>query len=435
MAKKPQVVETGRATGLRYGRGRYDSRFDAPHRGGGHRPPRDLPKGVVAGACLVLVLIAFFVVWYAAFRSIAVTVNGEPVQMRAGTTLSELLEGHDYFGVAPGRLLSVNGNVIDDKGGARCHVVCNDSEIPSDQFSSTEMSDGDVLSVENGADDTEDSVEQVVDVPPSVQMEPGGAIQYVSQWGEGGKQKVRVGKVSGESVAGEMVSEKKDLIISSVNPSPSDGKYCALTFDDGPSDYTPQILQILKDKGVKATFFCLGNEASKYPDKVKDLVDAGMEVASHTNAHQNLPNLDRDSLRAEITNAADTIGSAGGTDAPTMMRAPYGAFTSVEWGRAADLITCNVLWNIDTRDWKRPGADAIVSNVLGNIYNGSIILMHDGGGDRSQDVEALPKIIDQLQQQGYKFVTVGKLMKLDGRIPKNVVNGAVDMPEDAELPE
>ncbi len=131
--------------------------------------------------------------------------------------------------------------------------------------------------------------------------------------------------------------------------------------------------------------------------------------------------------------AADAIEQASGVR-PQMIRAPYGAFTATEWARSADLISCNVLWNIDTLDWKLPGASSITNNVLTNAYNGAIALMHDGGGNRSQDVEALPAIIDGLRADGYELVTVSELMELDGRFPEDVVNGTVEMPEDAVLP-
>lgn len=151
-------------------------------------------------------------------------------------------------------------------------------------------------------------------------------------------------------------------------------------------------------------------------------------------AHQNLPKADRETLRSEISNAASALKDASGKDVQ-MIRAPYGAFTDVEWARSGDLISCNVLWNIDTLDWERPGASAIEAAALRGVHNGSIILMHDGGGNREQTVEALPGIIDSLRAQGYELVTVSELMKLDGSIPEDVVNGTVSMPEDAALPE
>ena len=175
-------------------------------------------------------------------------------------------------------------------------------------------------------------------------------------------------------------------------------------------------------------------QASGNQDGCRAIVDAGCELASHTNAHQNLPTLDRDALRQEITSAADALEQASGVR-PQMMRAPYGAFTEVEWARAGDIISTNVLWNIDTLDWERPGAAAITSAVLNGARNGSIVLMHDGGGNRGQDIEALPGIIDGLRERGYTLVTVSELMRLDGRVPEEVIKGTVSLPEGAVMPE
>lgn len=255
----------------------------------------------------------------------------------------------------------------------------------------------------------------------------------MSQWGKPGKKRVKKGETSGETVDVETIEKAQDMVVSSANMKPSGGKYVALTFDDGPSSYTPKILKILKEKNAKATFFNLGEQAKSNQSGSKAVVDAGMELASHTMAHRNLPNCDRDTLRSEITKAFDALDQATGTKVQ-MIRAPYGAFTSAEWARAGDLISCNVLWNIDTLDWERPGAAAITSAVLNHAYNGAIILMHDGGGNREQDVEALPDIIDGLREKGYELVTVSELMKLDGSIPDDVINGTVSMPDDAVLP-
>lgn len=103
--------------------------------------------------------------------------------------------------------------------------------------------------------------------------------------------------------------------------------------------------------------------AGKSPSLTKAVLDGGHELASHTNQHQNLPTLSKDDLRSEITSAFDVLEKASGKR-QQMIRAPYGAFTDTEWARSADLISCNVLWNIDTLDWKRPGAAAITDMVF-----------------------------------------------------------------------
>lgn len=385
--------------------------------------------------CALVVLIAVGVGWMWFLRPVHITVNDQAKQVRIGTSLDKYLADNNYFDVQPGKLLSVGGNVIDERGGDRCAVSVNGKEVRPSDMSDLKLEDGNAVTVGNGADTTEEHTEETVDVAPGIQMDKGGAIQFVSQWGKAGKKKVWHGKTSGETVDKEVVQEATDMKIASLTPKPSDGgKYIALTFDDGPSSYTQQILDILAQKGVHATFFNLGNQASGKPELTRAVLDGGHELASHTNRHQDLPTLGRDDLRSEITSAFDTLEGASGKRLQ-MIRAPYGAFTDVEWARSADLISCNVLWNIDTLDWKRPGAAAITDMVLSHAFNGSIVLMHDGGGNRSQDVEALPDIIDKLKAQGYTFLTVSELMAKDSRFPKDVVDGTAAMPKDAVLPE
>ena len=97
-------------------------------------------------------------------------------------------------------------------------------------------------------------------------------------------------------------------------------------------------------------------------------------------------------------------------------------------------MSASVIWTIDSRDWELPGADAIVKNCTSNVGNGDIILMHDGGGDRSQDIEALPRIIDELHKQGYRLVTLSELMDSDYRIPDEIASQYAPMPEGCSWP-
>lgn len=436
---KHDTIKTGQVNNLHFGHsshGAHAVHGVVPAHSAGRGPKRPRRGGGAGIAFVMAAAVAIVVVagcWWFMWRDIDVTVNDGARSVRVGTSLSDFLKDNKNFGAKPGRLLSIGGNVISETGGEACAVNYDGELLKSDQLPERKLHDGDVITVKNGSDVTEGHTEKQQTVAPTVQMKTGGAIQYVSQWGKAGKKTVWVGKKSGETVDKKVDVEPTDMIVESVNPSPKDGQYMALTFDDGPSEYTPKILDILKEKGVHATFYNLGNSANKYPDYTKRLVEEGNELASHTMQHQDLPTLDRESLRSEITKAFDAVNKASGRTVQ-MIRAPYGAFTATEWGRCGDLISCNVLWNIDTLDWKRPGADAIKNNVLGHAKNGRIALMHDGGGDRSQDVDALPGIIDGLTQAGYKLVTVQELMKLDGRFPESVVKGTVTMPKDAALP-
>ncbi len=393
-----------------------------------------------SGLCAALIAFGFLLVFglgagYAFFwRNVQVTVNGSNTSVRIGTPLDRFLEDNGYFGVAPGRLLSIGGNVITEDGGTRATVTFDGRSVAADAWTSEHLGDGSSIEVGPGADVEEGHAEETVEVAPQIEKRAGGAIQFVSQWGRAGKKTVWTGEVSGEQVDREVLEPAQNMVVSSLNVRPEgEGKYIALTFDDGPSGYTQRILDILAEKGAKATFFNLGSQVVGRPALAKAVLDGGNELASHTNQHKNLPDCDRDTLRSEISTSFDALEAAVGSR-PQMIRAPYGAFTDVEWARAADLISCNVLWNIDTLDWKRPGAQAIVDGVLSGAYNGAIALMHDGGGNRDQDIEALPAIIDGLRAQGYELVTVSELMATDSRFPREVVEGAVKMPEGAVLP-
>jgi peptidoglycan-N-acetylglucosamine deacetylase len=183
-------------------------------------------------------------------------------------------------------------------------------------------------------------------------------------------------------------------------------KTIALTIDDGPSPiYTPQILQILAKYKVTASFSMVGKNVTYYPGVARDVADAGHVIVNHTWDHANLATLTERQTRAEIANASDAIHTAVGR-VPTIFRAPYGAWsrTTLDYCASEKLMALD--WSVDPRDWARPGVSKIVSNILQNTATGSIILEHDGGGDRSETVAALKIAIPRLLDEGYHFRSV-----------------------------
>jgi peptidoglycan/xylan/chitin deacetylase (PgdA/CDA1 family) len=185
----------------------------------------------------------------------------------------------------------------------------------------------------------------------------------------------------------------------------------ALTFDDGPSPlFTPQVLAILQRYKVRATFFCIGEWVHLYPGLVEQTFRAGNVIGDHTWSHPDLTKLSPYAVRWQLSSASAAIQSATG-HLPVLFRPPYEATDATVVNIASQLGLQQILWTIDPRDWARPGVSAIVNNVLSYAANRSIILMHDGGGDRSQTVQALPIIISALQQRGFTFVTVPQLLK------------------------
>lgn len=184
----------------------------------------------------------------------------------------------------------------------------------------------------------------------------------------------------------------------------------ALTFDDGPNPtYTPQVLAILRQYKVKATFFCVGNLVQAYPYLVKQEYNEGHTIGNHTWGHPNMPSLSIASIVWQLTAAGDAIQHAIGTR-PNLFRPPYGAVNNAVLTYANYFALTVIQWNVDPRDWSRPGVDVIYARILAQTSAGSIILLHDGGGDRTQTVAALPMIIEWFQNHGFRFVTIPRLI-------------------------
>lgn len=191
----------------------------------------------------------------------------------------------------------------------------------------------------------------------------------------------------------------------------------ALTFDDGPDpQYTPQILDILRQYRVKATFFCIGHQATRSPHIVKQEFDMGHNIGNHTWTHPDLALLSATDVLSEICRTSDALEEATGVR-PTFFRPPYGSLSSQVLVQTHHLGITTIMWNDLAQDWARPGTNFIIHRTLSLIQNGSIILMHDGGGDRSQTVKALPAIIGSLQNRGFQFVTVKQILDNLHKVP------------------
>lgn len=184
----------------------------------------------------------------------------------------------------------------------------------------------------------------------------------------------------------------------------------ALTFDDGPSQFTPQVLEILDRYEVKATFFVIGGASDAHAAVIQDLVRRGHVVANHTVSHAALSTLSRAEQAAEIdaqTRAIELFGAPK----PHLFRPPYNAWNQTTLDILEKRRMLMVLWTVETDDWRLPGADAIVNRTLNDVEPGAIVLFHDGGGDRTQTVEALPRIIEELQARDYELVTIPQLLR------------------------
>jgi len=199
---------------------------------------------------------------------------------------------------------------------------------------------------------------------------------------------------------------KQGGIVSQAGP---ENKEVALTFDDGPSSYTGAILDTLKKYHASATFFTLGNQVSSFPLPMQRAVAEGHVVGNHTWDHQDLTRLGPNDVRDEMSTQIDTV-TGKKLPAPKLFRPPYGAVNDQVVAEARRQGMLTVLWSVDTNDYNRPTPDAMTSQVLANVQPGAIVLMHDGGGDRTTTSAALPMIIKGLRKAGYKMVTVPQLL-------------------------
>jgi len=194
-------------------------------------------------------------------------------------------------------------------------------------------------------------------------------------------------------------------------------KVVALTFDDGPDPlYTGALLDVLKEKNVKATFFVLGENAKKNPDLLKRISVEGHEVGNHGYSHSYttskfIRELDRtDEVIYQIIQQHTSF-----------YRPPGGIISKSIIEGVKDKGYILTLWSIDSSDWRNPGPTRIVRNVVKSSFPGAIILLHDGGEKREQTINALTSIIDQLKQQGYRFVTVSELRSFESNTPVQIL--------------
>lgn len=211
-----------------------------------------------------------------------------------------------------------------------------------------------------------------------------------------------------KDVIEEVIDEEAEVENETVVLNP-DGKYVALTFDDGPSSkVTPRILQTLEQHDAKATFFMLGNRVEMYPTIAAQVAAEGHEIANHTFSHPNLKKLSHKEMTEEIEKTNKLIEISTGVT-PTLFRPPYGIYSQDILNYTASNNYSTILWSVDSLDWKSRNPAAIKKEILSNITNRSIVLMHDL---HTATAEALPELLMTLKQEGYEFVTVSELLTL-----------------------
>ncbi len=326
--------------------------------------------------------------WVSRSETIAVTVDGTTQRVPAGTTLDRAAA---RLGVSPqpGSLLDVEGAVLRPEVYPGWWLL-NGRRAPG----ASKLRDGDRIRAVDGPNRREPTVSQRQRLRGGNVGNPEFNLVSVP-----GVEEIVRGKLSGKLVSSTFVSTGAARVPRAV----------ALTFDDGPSPYTPKILAILRRLRAKATFFVVGYEVAARPDLLRREVAAGMGVGNHSYSHPYRPPFEDQPhvrIRREIEEGAAAIERAAGVR-PKLFRPPGGTYSPYVIEATGAVGERIVLWSVDPTDWQ-PGITArqITRNVLGAVKPGSIVIMHDGGGDRSQTVKALPAIIRGIRKRGLRLVLV-----------------------------
>ncbi len=378
------------------------------------------PKRLLISLGVTVVVIAVIVVGIVAYVNslpITITLNGNKVELQDDKTIGGAIQVLEQSGVVlqPGDFVAVDGSVLEAGEGKPFTATVNDE---STEDTEQKLDNGDVVELSNGGpiEEDYDAAEQAI--PYETEIEGYGAIRVIEGEGTDGVLTTKTGKVSGITVD-EVTTEPSNIVCKQVTPQVGSDKVIALTFDDGPwYTTTAEILDILKQYDVKATFFTVGNcidEDRAY--LVQREYDEGHQVATHTWDHADgsgngvdLTLMSPEEQVEEIQKGYEAIEAVTGVEPNKIVRFPGGNMDAELIETVHSYVDADIFWNIDTLDWSIPGVDAIVSEIE-SVQPGEIVLMHDGGGDREETVEALKEALPYLVSQGFKFVTIDELME------------------------
>lgn len=371
---------------------------------------------IAVAVVVVLAIVGIFAFnnWMGS-KPVEVTLNGDQVTISGAERSVGGLLDNNVVSVTPGNYVAVDGSTIRQGEGTRCTAKVNGNDTDD---MGMHLNGGDKIEISNGTDITEpytDSEPQTL--PHKTELKGIGAVHLYSNNAQDGEQVTRTGKESGIT-ATVTTKEPIDNIVQYYNVNSNGDKVIALTFDDGPWDkQTDEILDILEQNDAKATFFTVGQCISGHEKELQRAASMGCEIGTHTWDHAegsgegvSLIKMSTDERKQEVQKGLEAIKNATGQEASTIFRCPGGNFDTSVATDLEGIVTAEIGWNVDTTDWKKPGADVIAQRIQ-SAGPGNIILMHDGGGDRSQTIEGLRQALPKLKEQGYSFITVQELLE------------------------
>lgn len=351
----------------------------------------------------IAVVVAVFLIFegwlHPAFSQVRVTVNGQAARLIADGTVGGILEGSGLR-VRAGDFLDLDGRVLGRGEGWAPRILLNGRPIPVSAAVGTD----DRIDIIPALDRVEQLDVEVEEVVLADDVEGEGEYAVVRQVGSVGKKLIARGRASGKVVSVRNLVVARPFRIARTTERPE--KVIALTFDDGPTPpYTGRIVQILKELRATGTFFMVGSQASFYPESVREVSAAGFQVANHSYSHSRLDFADEEAVVRELDAASNTIVPLI-NEKMHWFRPPYGAVSDALRVIAARRGYHTLRWHVDSRDWEGSSPQMIADKVIREVRPGAVVLLHDGGGDRTSTVRALPTIIRTLYEQGYSFITL-----------------------------
>ena len=406
--------------GASQGSGGYNEPY-TPQYGSFGEPPRKRRGGCLVALLLLLIAAAVAaggVYFYLYPPRYDITVNGQTVTVDRDATIGDVI-AEGYAAPTPGNLLAIDGNVAIPGGGDPFAATVDG--VPTTD-ASVKLAKDAIVDIANGADTVETFTESQEVIPHGQHETDTSAGAYwagslhVYEKGQDGINTVRVGDVSGV-VQVEQTVPPVDSGYHIYTANVGADKVIALTFDDGPwPETTDQILDILEANGARATFFTIGNQVQPYAAQVQREQALGCQTCTHTWDHAsgsgqgvNITYMSAEEQIAEVQQGYDVLREVLGAEPAHILRAPGGNYYGDAIYNLEPYVDAEIGWDVDTEDWRRPGADAIYAAIM-SVQPGQVILMHDGGGDRSQTVEAVSRAVPELIVQGYQLVTINELL-------------------------
>jgi len=370
-----------------------------------YRVPKapDHPSPVLYLSAAALVFAALLSLGMQGIATVPVAAQGQARFVTLGTTVADATEA-GLIAPRPGDIVDATGTVLAQGRGEPGTVLVNGEVADPDH----RLRPGDVLTSRPGADTPESIVTTREPIPIPIEYEGNGPLVAMASPGAVGVRETTLGEVSRVVVDSRVVTEAEPMVLRRYATSTGE-RVVALTFDDGPwPTSTLQICEILEREGVPGNFFMLGKQVRRYRELAQRVAAGGHLIGNHSLSHVYMRAATPELARSEIENAQDEIERTIG-QRPTWYRPAGGIVSPAVWAQTRASKVRLINWTVDPQDYRCESPTVLAQRVIGSVHPGAVVLLHDGGGDRSATVKALTTIIRTLKAQGYTFVTLDDL--------------------------